>query len=385
MSAQPARNFTWVAVAIVMAAIVISAAVLSYASFEATVTRTVDTGTTTTSTEVSTSTVTDTVTSTSTAFCAGSASNTTYGVTTACPPGITLGLAMPHEILVGQNATVFLSLTNDLTATRNVSYTGFPALPDGLELGTPATLDDILPVDNYCGLPSVPAFIAVYNESGALMQLNDASPGITSLPCSYPNYQSFNASQTVTETLSISGYYTSTDASGPWVNATYSVFTPGNYTIIAFDPWEQLTELNFTVTSPAGSTLTTSNGDWDFSVTFSSLTVPIGQPIDAYVNITNISGQTQRVHEVDPIVNPAVYSENGTEVWAWDPPQINGFYNITAGPGASAGPFVIPTSNLSAGQNYVLSIWPIIGTSATGNADYQIGESLMINATISVT
>lgn len=40
MSAQPVRNYTWVAAAIVVAAIVLSATALTYSSFEATVTRT---------------------------------------------------------------------------------------------------------------------------------------------------------------------------------------------------------------------------------------------------------------------------------------------------------------------------------------------------------
>jgi hypothetical protein len=120
-------------------------------------------------------------------------------------------------------------------------------------------------------------------------------------------------------------------------------------------------------------------------LTSSSLAVLKGEPIDAYVNITNISGQTQRVHEVGPIINPAIYSENGTQVWALDPLQINFFTNVTSGPGTSNGPWVISTSDLSAGHSYVLSIWPFIGTGVALNADYQIGESLMVTATISVT
>jgi hypothetical protein len=112
--------------------------------------------------------------------------------------------------------------------------------------------------------------------------------------------------------------------------------------------------------------------------------VPQGKPIDVYVNVTNISGQTQRVHEVNPIINPVVLAENGTQVWAWNPPAINFFTNVTTGPGASNGPYVIPTSNLSVGQSYVLIISPLIGT-YSNNADYQIGESLTVTAAISVT
>ena len=158
------------------------------------------------------------------------------------------------------------------------------------------------------------------------------------------------------------------------------------------------THVTITVTGSSTSTVTTTsaaqtgqvtfyrtNGDWSFSLQLSSQVVPKGQPIDAYINVTNISGQTQRVHEVNPIVNPAIYSENGSYIWAWNPPGINFFSNVTAGSGTTGGPYVIPTSELSVGQSYILSIYPFVGTSATGNADYQIGESLMVNATISVT
>ena len=131
------------------------------------------------------------------------------------------------------------------------------------------------------------------------------------------------------------------------------------------------------------------DGDWNFSVTLSSAVLQEGQPIDAYINVTNISGQTQTVHEVNPIINPVIYSENGTIVWAWDPPQINFITNVTSLPGTSDGPFVIPTSNLSPGEVYTLSIWPFIGpnvaTCTTCNVNYEIGDSLMVNATISVT
>jgi hypothetical protein len=126
------------------------------------------------------------------------------------------------------------------------------------------------------------------------------------------------------------------------------------------------------------------NGDWNFSVTLSSLAVPEGQPIDVYVSITNISGQTQTIDEVEPIINPSVSYPNGTFVWAWDPPAINLIANITVESGISGGPFVIPTSNLLAGQSYKLNITPLIGAPISGSA-YRIGESLALNVIISVT
>ena len=199
------------------------------------------------------------------------------------------------------------------------------------------------------------------------------------------SYSSFEATVTRTSTTTATttdfttSTFTSTDTSTETITSTRNVTVT-----ISGSPTSTGTHTD-NESQTGQVTFYRSNGDWNFSVTLSSLIVPKGQPIDAFVNITNISGQTQRVHEVGPIINPAIYSENGTQVWALDPPQVNFFTNVTSGPGTSNGPWVISTSDLSPGHSYVLSIWPFIGTSATGNSDYQIGESLMVNATISVT
>jgi plastocyanin len=247
------RSYTRIAIAIVIAAVIISASALSYASFEATVTKTVTTGTTTTSIQVSTTTVT----TTSTATCPEGESNATSASTTDCQLGITLGVATntgPPYVPVGFNETFHLSLTNDLGMARNVNYTSFPPLPDGVNPSSAVGEDYILPLLPPCAgiFPStsgyVPAFIAVYNSSGAQLQLNDSPPSLVScvsLPSNH--YRSFNASQTINETLSLGGFYTSTDASEPWLNATYSQFGPGDYTVVAFDPWNQTADLNFSV------------------------------------------------------------------------------------------------------------------------------------------
>jgi len=66
MDAAPVRNFTRLAIAIIIAALVISAAALSYSSLEATVTKTLTTSTTSTSTSTTTVTQTNVVTTTKT-------------------------------------------------------------------------------------------------------------------------------------------------------------------------------------------------------------------------------------------------------------------------------------------------------------------------------
>jgi hypothetical protein len=237
--------------AIIIAAIIISATALSYSSFETTVTRTVS-GTTTTSIQVSTTTVT----TISTTTCSEVGSNATSAFATDCQLGITLGLETDPYITIGQNETLSVSLTNDLTIPRDVNYTGLPALPRGPNLSSAAAYDYVLPLQPACGYPSEssyePAFFAVYNGSGAPVQLNDSPiPIVSCLSSPGQSYHPFDASQTITEDLSIGGQWMSTDASQPWVNGTYSQFGPGNYTVVAFDPWQQLVERNFTVLSGA--------------------------------------------------------------------------------------------------------------------------------------
>jgi hypothetical protein len=277
MSAAPVRSFTLLAAAIVVAAIIVSAALFVAPRTAATVTKT------STSTEFGTSTLTSTLTSTSTIVSTSTvtaacnegtvdAVNTLepraastfeplsgYNFTTDCQLGITLGLSANAGIVTGTNESITVSLANDAPASRDVNYTSFPPL-HGLDSSSAAWYDYVLPLQPPCGYPSIssfePAFIAVYNNAGSPMQLS-GSP-MPMLPCISSGggqYHPFTASQAINESVSIGGYWTSQDAEEPWVNATYSQFSPGNYAIVAFDPWGQATELNFTV-NPSGTTST---------------------------------------------------------------------------------------------------------------------------------
>ena len=149
-----------------------------------------------------------------------------------------------------------------------------------------------------------------------------------------------------------------------------------------------VTNCNSGPRTSASTPLTSSNGDWVFSIRLQSSLLAMGQEFALSYNLTNISGQPQTVHAVNPLVNPTIYSANGTEVWAWNPPTYNGITTISSKAGNWSEPLDIPTSALSAGQKYVLSVYPLIGattTSAMAVGDYSIGESLMINTTIGVT
>lgn len=133
--------------------------------------------------------------------------------------------------------------------------------------------------------------------------------------------------------------------------------------------------------------LSRTNGDWVFSMRLQNSLLAMGQGFALSYNLTNISGQPQTVHVVNPLINPTIYSANGTVVWAWNPPQINYITTIPYKAGNWSASLDIPTSALSAGQKYVLSVFPSIGantTSAVEAGDYSIGESLMINTTIAV-
>jgi hypothetical protein len=160
---------------------------------------------------------------------------------------------------VGQNETISVSLTNDFTKPSTVNYTGLPTLPNGPALSSVAATVDLFPPPPVCGYPTlgsyVPAYIVVYDGAGVPVQLTDSA--IATISCLHAaGYSlSFNASKTITEVLSIGGVWTTTDVNQPWINATYSDFSPGNYTVIAFDPWGQLAELNFSV-SPAANPIT---------------------------------------------------------------------------------------------------------------------------------
>ena len=134
----------------------------------------------------------------------------------------------------------------------------FPNLPGGLSIGSFAFFDYILPVvPSSCGgFPSayIPAFVAIYNSSGSPQVLTDASPNIfvSSCPAASPSpglcdCYWFAPLQTKSESLSVGGVWHSPNAKEPWVNATYAMFAPGNYTMIAFDWWGQTAVQNFTV------------------------------------------------------------------------------------------------------------------------------------------
>lgn len=173
MSATPARRFALPAAATIVAAILVCGTLLVVLGAPATVTKT------STSTQVSTSTIVSTSTVTTT--CVEGPQLTTpellfyYNSSTDCQLGVTIYLSANPGIITGTNESFTVSLTNDELSSRNISYTGFPQLQDGLNSSSLAWYDDVLPLQPACGLPSTssfePAFIVVYttNSTGSVL------------------------------------------------------------------------------------------------------------------------------------------------------------------------------------------------------------------------
>jgi len=85
---------------------------------------------------------------------------------------------------------------------------------------------------------------------------------------------------------------------------------------------------------------------------------------------------------VNPLVNPAIYSQNGQQVlWAENPSEINEIENITAHQSISLS-VVLPAAKLNGGQSYVLSTYPGIGSP---DFTVNIGPHLQLNETITVS
>ena len=137
--------------------------------------------------------------------------------------------------------------------------------------------------------------------------------------------------------------------------------------------------------------LSRSNGNYSFTIRLNGTTVVKGQEISLFYNLTNISGEYQKVEVIIPLVIPTIQSENGSYVWLKPPQSFTaGATNLPNGFSLSAN-LLIPTSNMSAAQKYLLSVGPLIGPFVGPNDTFgflpryfPIGESLMINTTITI-
>ena len=138
---------------------------------------------------------------------------------TNCHLSITVTLRITNATMTaGNNETVYVSVHNDKVSDNTVSLNGVTP-PPHLNASNLAADTEILP-PYQCGQS---AWIVVYNESGLPVQLNDATPfdGICGSTSSGIPFQ-LTPHQTLTQDLSVGGYWHSSNATAPWEDATYS-------------------------------------------------------------------------------------------------------------------------------------------------------------------
>jgi hypothetical protein len=226
---------------------------------------------TTPSTITSTTTVTQIVNEGQICDIGGSLSNSPSAHDTNCQESITLFVGIGDTTLKsGGNLTISLSVQNNVNSPRQINATGFPLLPSGANPNNGGYYFYTLPSIPVCGLSPfdapVPAFVMIYNSSGSPLLLNNPSNGI-SIPVTFlatnsstgvssfvmclslgsPTYH-FGSSQALSTTINMGGYWTSprqTTALTPI--ASFQHFSPGKYTLVAFDAFGDSVILPFTV------------------------------------------------------------------------------------------------------------------------------------------
>jgi len=106
--------------------------------------------------------------------------------------------------------------------------------------------------------------------------------------------------------------------------------------------------------------LSTSDYGWNFTGSINSSSVVIGQAILLTVRLTNTATSNQTIEPfVIPLVNPGIYAQNGTLLWAWNPPEITQA-NMTLASGKSLSlQLLIPTARLQPGQTFLLKVVPL--------------------------
>ncbi len=164
--------------------------------------------------------------------------------------GLTLTISADPVVVAGGNQTVSAALTNDAAQARVVNYTGYETLRNGFNPATPEAIDYVLPAVTGCSAPPgyASVFVALLDGSGNVIQLNDVSPVLVScVSGSAENSYSFKPSQVVSLNFSFGGYWSSPNAGQPWIDAAYHGLAPGSYTVVVFDGWNQIAELNFVV------------------------------------------------------------------------------------------------------------------------------------------
>jgi DNA-binding transcriptional ArsR family regulator len=175
---------------------------------------------------------------------------------TNCQEGLTLSLGIGNiTVPSGTNLTISLLVRNDLNAPTQINATVFPLLPFGTNPNNGGYYDYTLPNIPLCGLSPldapVPAFVMIFNSSGSPLLLSN--PSNSGLECSVylgPSTYHFGAGSALGTTLSIGGYWSvPRQGDTPLQGISgYLQFSPGKYTLVAFDAFGDSVILPFTVT-----------------------------------------------------------------------------------------------------------------------------------------
>ena len=322
MNARPSRRYRRLAIAIVVASVVISASVLSYSSFEATVTKTATTGANTCGPFGCDE---GTTTSSASASTSRSSTSTSAGTCVTEP---------------GQPRGAYLSVVHDTNSTPvlGVGVTAYPMPTNGctsapLKFTANGTESYSLPVTNIDGYQITVSYLRHdFNLSLSL--------GLSTWNCETLYLPSGNTS-----------VITSTESS-------CALLVP-----------------------PSPATLTRSNFTWKFEVQLNSTELSVGQLISYSCSLVNTSNQTQTVVVGSPLCTPSIYTQQGQLLWAYTSSATNSLQEVSPGQSFNFATS-IPSSQLLPGGRYVLNSYPDLLSNS--NPEVPIGQSLQVNATIEV-
>jgi hypothetical protein len=242
MSTTPARNFTRVAIAIVLGALIISLGIFASSEGSRTVTKTTtEVGTTTTLTSTSTATLTSVGTVTTTTVTSDSQQSDRSAIYSNVTDGLQLTAMIDRSaVLQGQNLTVTAQVYNTLPIGLVMNATSM----DNPAYG-PCQQDFATGIDVYEGHYtsvnlSKATELLLYNPS-----LTYACPRPFTFQYSFPPNSDVatihtygggagNTTGPVNETSQASGYWT-----GSGQSYNFTAFPQGTYTVVAFDAWGQ--------------------------------------------------------------------------------------------------------------------------------------------------
>jgi hypothetical protein len=189
----------------------------------------------------------------STITCGTVSSNGTEVSSTNCQLGLTFTLSIKSAAIAeGENETLTFSIRNDQTSVRTVNFTSPPNMPGGLNPSSPESSVYLLPTPT-C-VANVPGYFATYNSSVIAQELNNTPPSETcGISGPGASQYHFTSLQRITQTITLGGVFRVSDPSQPWINATLVPLAPGQYSVVAIDPWSQSLTLDFIVTASSDS------------------------------------------------------------------------------------------------------------------------------------